>query len=82
MEYIKLNGIDQNLTLRVKNSAGPRRQGIRPAEFLPFHVYNLVHPITTEMNPTRNMNRKRKYLLNRSQEYQLQYLSAKEESFQ
>jgi len=27
------------------------------------------------------MNRKRKYQLNQSQEYQLQYLSAKEESF-
>lgn len=77
MKYIKVS-------FKSKNSAGPRRynKGISPAEFLPFHVYNLVHPITTEMNPTRNMNRKRKYLLNRSQEYQLQYLLAKEESFQ
>ncbi|KAM7474012.1 hypothetical protein LguiB_021255 [Lonicera macranthoides] len=32
------------------------------------------------MNPIRNMNHKRKYLLNRSQESQLQYLLSKEES--
>lgn len=42
--------------------------------------HNPVYPITTGINPIRNMNRKRKDLLNRSQEYQLQYLSAKEES--
>lgn len=44
--------------------------------------HNPVHPITTGIHPIRNMNRKRKDLLNRSQEYQLQYLSAKEESCQ
>jgi len=38
-------------------------------EFLRFHVYNLVHPITTSMNPSQNRSCKRKYLLNRSQEY-------------
>ncbi|CAN4119579.1 unnamed protein product [Withania somnifera] len=50
--------------------------------FLRFHVDNSIHSITTGMNPTRNMNHKRKYLLNRLQEYQLQYLLSKEESFQ
>nr|QKQ12865.1 PsbJ [Sophora flavescens] len=34
------------------------------------------------MSPIRNMNHKRKYQLNRSQEYQLQYLLSKEEPFQ
>jgi hypothetical protein len=53
-----------------------------PIELLRFHVYNSIHPISTGMNPIRNMNHKRKDLLNRSQEYQLQYLLAKEESFQ
>ena len=31
-----------------------------------------MHPITTGMNPIRNMNHKRKYQLNQSQKYQLQ----------
>ena len=46
--------------------------------------YNLSKDaeITIEMNPIQNTNRKRKHLLNQSQEYQLQYLSAKEEFFQ
>ncbi len=72
----------------IKNSTGPspsnqtNKEGVDPVEFLRFHVYNSVHPITTGMNPILNMNHKRKYLLNRSQEYQLQYLLAKEESFQ
>ena len=60
------------------NSRG--REG--PVEFLRFHIYTAVHPITTGMNPIRNMNHKRKYQLNQSQEYQLQYLLPKEESFQ
>lgn len=68
------------LRVRTQRYLTPFWQGT--AEFLLFHVYNSVHSITTEMNPTRNMNRKRKHLLNRSQEYQLQYLLAKEESFQ
>jgi len=58
------------------------KKGVGPIEFLRFHVDNSIHPITTGMNPIRNMNHKRKCLLNRSQEYQLQYLLAKEESFQ
>ena len=66
----------RRLALRV------RTQRYLTAEFLLFHIYSPVHLITTETNPTQNMNRKRKCLLNRSQEYQLQYLSAKEESFQ
>ena len=45
-------------------------------------AYNSIHLITTGMNPIRNMNHKKKYLLNQSQEYQLQYLLSKEESFQ
>ena len=45
-----------------------------------WNVYNPAHPITREMNPTQNMNRQRKHLWNLSQEYQLQYLKAKEES--
>lgn len=45
-------------------------------------AYNSIHPITTGMNPIRNMNHKKKYLLNQLQEYQLQYLLSKEESFQ
>ena len=53
-----------------------------PVDFLHFHFKNSVQPITTGMNPIRNMNHKRKYQLNRSQEYQLQYLLSKEESFQ
>lgn len=57
-------------------------EGEGPVEFLRFHVDNSIHSITTGMNPTRNMNHKRKYLLNRLQEYQLQYLLSKEESFQ
>ncbi|KVI00331.1 HIP116 protein [Cynara cardunculus var. scolymus] len=47
-----------------------------------FHVYNSIHSITTGMNPIRNTNHKRKRLLNRSQEYQLQCLLSKEEFFQ
>lgn len=74
----------------IKNSTGPSpsnqtnlaKEGVGPIEFLRFHVDNSIHPITTGMNPIRNMNHKRKCLLNRSQEYQLQYLLAKEESFQ
>ena len=75
------------LFLIVKNSTGPspsnqtQKEG-NPVEFLRFHVYNSIHLITTGMNPIRNMNHKRKYLLNRSKEYQLQYLLSKEESFQ
>lgn len=70
----------------IKNSTGPlsskqRKRG-SPVEFLRFHFENEVQPITTGMNPIRNMNHKRKYQLNRSQEYQLQYLLSKEESFQ
>ena len=81
-------GMDQSLAEKVRTqldlapSLSDSKRGQGPVEFLLFHVYNPVHPITTGMNPIRNMNRKRKYLLNRSQEYQLQYLSAKEESFQ
>ena len=77
----------KKILIIIKNSTGPspsnqtKKEG-NPVEFLPFRVYNSMHPITTGMNPIRNMNHKRKYLLNRSQEYQLQYLSAKEESFQ
>ena len=51
------------------------KEGVGPIEFLRFHVDNSIHPITT-------WNHKRKSLLNQSQEYQLQYLLAKEESFQ
>lgn len=75
------------LFLIIKNSTGPspsnqtKKEG-NPVEFLRFHVYNSIHLITTGMNPIRNMNHKRKYLLNRSKEYQLQYLLSKEESFQ
>ena len=58
------------------------KKGGGPAAFLCFRVYNSVHPITTGMSPIRNMTHKRKCLLNRSQEYQLQYLLSKEESFQ
>jgi len=58
------------------------RDAGNPVEFLRFHVDNSIHSITTGMNPIRNMNHKRKYLLNRLQEYQLQYLLSKEESFQ
>ena len=54
-----------------------------PVEFLRFfHFENPINTITTGMSPIRNMNHKRKYQLNRSQEYQLQYLLSKEESFQ
>ncbi|EYU38448.1 hypothetical protein MIMGU_mgv1a018999mg, partial [Erythranthe guttata] len=55
-----------------------------PVEFLHFHVYNSIHPITNyyiRMNLIRNMNHKRKYLVNQSQEYQQLYLLSKEESF-
>lgn len=74
-------------TLILKNPTGlfPSNQTNKegnPVEFLRFHVYNSIHPITTGMTPIRNMNHKRKYLLNQSQEYQLQYLLSKEESFQ
>ena len=82
-----LSFIRKNILIIIKNSTGPSpsdqttKEG-NPVEFLRFHVYNSIHPITIGMNPIRNMNHKRKYLLNRSQEYQLQYLLAKEESFQ
>nr|YP_010174923.1 hypothetical protein LCE14_pgp040 [Camellia debaoensis]ANF99765.1 hypothetical protein [Camellia japonica]QSJ55679.1 hypothetical protein [Camellia pubipetala]QBI38200.1 hypothetical protein [Camellia japonica]QBI38291.1 hypothetical protein [Camellia japonica]QSJ55762.1 hypothetical protein [Camellia debaoensis] len=82
-----LSFIRKKILIIIKNSTGPspsnqtKKEG-NPVEFLPFRVYNSMHPITTGMNPIRNMNHKRKYLLNRSQEYQLQYLLAKEESFQ
>ena len=72
----------------IKNSTGPflanqtKNEEAGPVEFLHFHVYNLVHSIITGTNPIQNMNHKRKYLLNRSQEYQLPYLLSKEESFQ
>ena len=51
------------------------KEGMGPIEFLRFRVDNSIHPITTG-------NHKRKSLLNQSQEYQLQYLLAKKESFQ
>lgn len=70
----------QHILLVVRTQRDLVKQG--PVEFLLFRVYNWIRQITIEMNPTRNMNRKRKCLLNRSQEYQLQYLLAKEESFQ
>ncbi|GFP85984.1 hypothetical protein PHJA_000786200, partial [Phtheirospermum japonicum] len=66
----------KTLLLKNKNPTGPfpsnqtKKEG-NPVEFLRFR-----------MNLIRNMNHKRKYLLNRSQEYQLQYLLSKEESFQ
>ncbi|TYH66565.1 hypothetical protein ES332_D06G132500v1 [Gossypium tomentosum] len=67
---------DQNIIIMIiKNSTGPflanqtKKEEVGPVEFLHFHSYNL------------NMNHKRKYLLNRSQEYQLPYLLFKEESF-
>lgn len=78
---------EQNIMI-IKNSTGPflanqtKNEEAGPVEFLHFHVYNLVHPIITGTNPIQNMNHKRKYLLNRSQEYQLPYLLSKEESFQ
>lgn len=69
--------------LRIQRGPSSRiREGAGPVEFLHFHIYNLVHPIITGTNPIQNMNHKRKYLLNRSQEYQLPYLLSKEESFQ
>lgn len=73
--------------ISINNSTGPfpsnqtKKEG-NPVEFLRFRVYNSIHPITTGMNPIQNMNHKRKCLLNRLQEYQLQYLLAKEEFFQ
>lgn len=73
--------------ISINNSTGPfpsnqtKKEG-NPVEFLRFRVYNSIHPITTGMNPIQNMNHKRKCLLNQLQEYQLQYLLAKEESFQ
>ena len=57
------------------------RGGFRWVLTLSCHVYNSVRPITKGMNLIQNMNHKRKYRLNRSQEYQLQYLLSKEESF-
>ena len=44
------------------------RDAGNPVEFLRFHVDNSIHSITTGMNPIRNMNHKRKYLLNQLQE--------------
>jgi hypothetical protein len=79
--------IRKNILIIIKNSTGPspsnqtKKEG-NPIELLRFHVYNSIHPITTGMNPIRNMNHKRKDLVNRSQKYQLQYLLTKEESFQ
>lgn len=68
--------------LRTQRALSRQTKEGNPVEFLRFHVYNSIHPITTGMNLIRNMNHKRKCLLNRSQEYQLQYLLSKEESFQ
>ena len=58
------------------------KERVDPFEFLIIHFENPINTITTGMSPIRNMNHKRKYQLNRSQEYQLQYLLSKEESFQ
>jgi hypothetical protein len=54
--------------MNIQNSAACLiRQGA--IDVLCSHVYNSVHPITTtEMNPI--WSRKRKYLLNRSHEYE------------
>ena len=82
-----LSFIRKNILIIIKNSTGPspsnptKKEG-NPIELLRFHVYNSIHPSTTGMKPIRNMSHKRKDLLNQSQEYQLQYLLAKEESFQ
>lgn len=82
-----LSFIRKNILIIIKNSTGrspsnqTKKEG-NPIELLRFHVSNSIHPITTGMNPIRNMNHKRKDRLNQSQEYQLQYLLAKEESFQ
>uniref|UniRef100_M1BF91 Photosystem II reaction center protein J n=2 Tax=Solanum TaxID=4107 RepID=M1BF91_SOLTU len=92
MEFLKRKRnpfyhLDEKNIMILKNSTGPspsnqtNKEG-NPVKFLRFHVDNSIQSITTGMNPIRNMNHKRKYLLNRLQEYQLQYLLSKEESFQ
>ncbi|KAL8234594.1 hypothetical protein R6Q59_020694 [Mikania micrantha] len=78
MKGTKISGRELNGTFSLKSD----KQRKESVEFLRFHVYNSIHPITTGMNPIRNMNHKRKRLLYRSQEYQLQYLLSKEEFFQ
>nr|YP_010737233.1 hypothetical protein P8577_pgp031 [Drosera capensis]WEQ03492.1 hypothetical protein [Drosera capensis] len=45
-------------------------QGGKEVEFLRFQIYDFIHLIARGMNLIRNMNHKRKYLLNRSKKYQ------------
>ena len=71
-DYEELNGTHSNSS---------KKEWI-PVEFLCFHFENEIHAIITGMIPIRNMNDKGKYQLNRSQQYQLQYLLSKEEFFQ
>ena len=64
--------IIKNLTgLSLSNQINLAKEGVGPIEFLRFHVDNSIHSITIGMNPIQNMNHKRKYLLNRSQECRL-----------